>query len=170
MDTTAHGAQGPPAGELDGPWDQAFWCSLPFPLRSKSNFRRGGQRSSAQWQAEQRFRSDVANVVGAALPGGWDPGDAADPVARRPVMVVALVAASPLDTANLSKSVLDALEGLVFVNDAQVRAETAMSERRRGGQSAVLAAARLDPAATMDHLAAAAAALTAAALAAWSPA
>jgi len=144
------------SGELhDERFERALWCELPFPLRSKSNFRRGDARSAAQWRAEQSFRSDVATLCAAARPQGWDTGSLDVALSRRPCFAVVLVAASTLDTANLSKSVLDALEGVLYVNDAQVRFEAALSQRRREHQRAVLAAAQLPASSTSAELAAA---------------
>ena len=149
-----------------GPWIRAFGCPIPFAIHSKSNFRRGGASSSTAWRDEQAFRSQLAALVGSALPAGWDPGDRAVPLAARPVFAVAIVAISRLDTANLSKSILDALEGLVFINDAQVRYQVATSERR-GDPRGLVAVAALDPGVTPAELAKAGSALLDAALAAF---
>jgi hypothetical protein len=73
---------------------------------------------------------------------------------------VALVAARTLlDVSNLSKSVLDALEGIVYVTDAQVVAETSLSERGRSDQWLSVAFARLDRPRTLLEVTAAASAL-----------
>lgn len=143
--------------------EQAFWVELGFPLHSKSNFRRGGTGSATQWRAEQAFRAQVAAVVGAALPAGWEPGTLSVPVAQRPVIAVTIVACSRLDTANLAKSLLDALEGLVFANDAQVRAQCSISERTGEGRGLV-AVARFAPGTELSALSAGAARLSAAAV------
>lgn len=120
----------------------SFCVVVPFPLRSKSNFRRRSQ--SRDWAVEQAFRRDLSVVVSAARPVNWPMGDATVPVAQRPAVACVIVATSTLDTANLSKSVLDALEGVVYHTDAQVRYQCAVSNRGRSAQRAVLAFAALD--------------------------
>lgn len=165
-------------GALSGPWDQGFWFEVPFTMRSKSNFRRG--QRSRDWNTQSAFASDLAVLAHSALPDGWDPGSADQPVSSRPTMAVVIVARSVLDTANLSKSVLDAMESPtikgavgpaplgVYVNDAQVRFQSSLSERGRNDQRGLVAVCRLTPDVSLEDLARAGAQLTTEALAHWS--
>ena len=146
------------SGPLSGPWQDAFFVDLPLRARSKSNFRRY-RTGPGHWDDFASFEADVAALVAPAVPAGWDRGDPAAPVARRPVFVALVAARTVLDVSNLSKSVLDSLEGVVYVTDAQVAAETSVAERGRSGQWLSVAFARLVPGSGTDCALAAAAAL-----------
>ena len=124
-----------------------FFVDLPFPPQSKSNFRRG-----RTWAPQRGFEHDVATLTRATIPDGWNRGDPSVPLKLRPAVVVAIVATSTLDTANLSKSILDALEGSAYVNDAQVRAVAATSSRSRSDQRATVGVAQLPGDATLEEL------------------
>lgn len=146
----------------DGPWVQAFVVDVPFAVRSKSNFRRGGTGTDAraQWKAHQAFEAELRQLFRAELPAGWEV--AADlPLPQRPVIVVAIRAVTMLDTGNVSKSILDAVEGVVYRNDAQVRAELTVTERSRHEQAARIGFARLTPGTTGAPVTAAVVALAA---------
>lgn len=142
---------------LPGPWAQAFMVEVPLELLSKSNARRY-RRGGAPSRDNGSFETSLGWLVRAARPDGWVVGDASVPLSKRPAVVVAVSARSLLDAGNFSKSVLDALEGVLFVNDASVRAVVSLAERGRSS-SFVLAAARLEGEASRAALAAAAAAL-----------
>jgi Holliday junction resolvase RusA-like endonuclease len=122
-------------------------------MRSKSNFRRGFDRD--KWNQLKDFESGLSVLVRAALPETWDVGNKDRTLSTRPVVVNAIYAVSALDTANLSKSVLDACEGLVFHTDASVRALTAVSDRSSSASWGLVSFARLPP--TSDRGVAAAA-------------
>jgi hypothetical protein len=146
------------SGQLPGPWRDAFFVDLPLQARSKSNFRRH-RTGDGHWDALAGFESDVAALVAPQVPSDWDPGRPDDPIARRPAFVALVAARTLLDVSNLSKSVLDALEGIVYVTDAQVVAETSLSERGRSDQWLSVAFARLDRPRTLLEVTAAASAL-----------
>lgn len=124
-----------------------FFVDLPFPPKSKSNFRRG-----RTWGPQRSFEHDVATLARTALPTNWDPGDPKLPLKSRPVVIVVIVAQSTLDTANLPKSILDALEGSAYFNDAQVRSVTAVSSRSRTDQRATVGVAQLPGLASLSDL------------------
>jgi hypothetical protein len=137
---------GPPASALlEGPWVEAFWMEVPFPVRSKSNFRRHRRGDGDRWAQHATFADRLAELARAAVPGTWDIGDATAPLAQRPVVVAHLAAVTLLDTGNVDKSDLDAVEGIVYWNDASVRASSAATVRRRDGQRGWAAFARLEP-------------------------
>lgn len=130
---------------FDGPWRSAFWVRVPFPIRSKSNFRRYSVSShKSDWQEFQAFERGVAVSVQSVLPGSWCQLEPAVRLADRPVVASFVAAKSRLDSANFSKSVLDACEGLLFVSDASVLATGSVSVRGVGLCFA-LGFAQLDP-------------------------
>lgn len=148
------------SGLLHGPWLEAFWLDLGFPLLSKSNFRRGQARSAgAGWKAGQQFERSVAFAARSVLPDTWELGPRDASVAQRPVIVVQIFAETLLDSGNLAKSVHDALEGVVFHNDASVAYSGSLSRRARSGQRSFVAVARLAPGATSEEIVAAQSAL-----------
>lgn len=145
----------------------AFVVEVPFPFVSKSNFRRHHAGAPDAWRRYRDFEASLATLVRVARPRGWDLGATTRAVAERPVVVVSLYARTTLDAANLPKSALDALEGVLYVTDAEVIACAARSTRTRHDQRGYLAAAQLAPG-TDDHtIALALADLDAAARAWW---
>jgi hypothetical protein len=146
------GALGSLGGELEGPWEVAFWVLMQVPLRSKSNFRRG--RDSG-WRAYRGFEDEVALEVRRFLPDSWAEDSPATPLPRRPRYASVIAARSAIDAGNYSKSVLDACEGIVFTNDAQVQVTTALSERGRRDPYLLVAFAQLPPGSDPHHAAAA---------------
>jgi len=83
-------------------------------------------------------------------------GDRDQPLNTRPDVVVLIAAQSLLDTANMAKSVTDALEEVLFYNDASVRFLTCTSTRSRSDQSATILVAALPAQSTLDDWALAA--------------
>lgn len=149
-----------------GPWEQAFVCSIGTPVRSKSNFRRYNRRNVGdrdRWAAFKHFEALLAHQAQTVLPDGWDLGDATKPVAKRPTVIAYIWARTTLDAANLSKSVLDALQGIAYHNDASVTAVACVAQRSRLDQHGVIAVARLAPGTNQQDLHTALAALIAAA-------
>lgn len=142
---------------LQGPWDEAFTVLVPFTMRSKSNFRRGFDRD--KWNQLKDFESGLSILMRSALPEGWVIGSKDASLSSRPVVINAIYAVSTLDTANLSKSVLDACEGLVFHTDASVRALTAVSDRSSSASWGLVSFARLPASATLEEAANAASVL-----------
>jgi hypothetical protein len=116
---------------VEGPWTRGFVLRAPLRLRSKSNFRRSRQGADSDWQDSRTFERDLALLVRHHRPAGWDCGDPARPLAERPVVVAFIAARSTIDVANFSKSVLDALEGVLYVSDASVLAVGSVGSRGR---------------------------------------
>lgn len=110
----------------------AVWFEVP-PIRSKSNFRRSG--AARTWNQIRSFEDEVAIRARAARPAGWPLGDPAEELARRPRLVAVLVAETLIDAGNATKSLFDALEGVLYHNDASIRAEMVITERVRQGRS-----------------------------------
>lgn len=124
-----------------GPWTAAFYTALPTSLRSKSNYRMG----QAGWKDIRMFEELTAMTLRAAVPSCWDLGDAKQSVSKRPTVVLAVVAASMLDSANFTKSVADAAQGVLVHSDASILATGTMALRRKTGQRCGVAAALLPP-------------------------
>jgi Holliday junction resolvase RusA-like endonuclease len=112
-------------------------------LLSKSNFRRGGP--SSEWRRQKGFEDEVALAAKLARPKGWPKDDGSVGVAERWGYVVLIVAHTMIDTANMAKSVTDALEGVLYFNDASVRACASVSMRGRAEQSATVIVGALAP-------------------------
>jgi hypothetical protein len=156
----ATAAQTGPTANAPGPWVQAFQVSIDAPFRSKSNFRRSTTGSGrGEWARQRKFEDDLRLVVAAALPDGWDMGSADHTVANRPVVVMLICARTLLDAANLSKSVPDAVEGLVYHNDASVASVVTLAERTGRAHGGEVAFCRLQPGATPGEVLAAGAEL-----------
>lgn len=122
-------------------FDAAFVVEVPFAFVSKSNFRRA--RASGSWATNRSFEDSVAVLVRSARPAMWLTDQPTAPLASRSIVVVSLYARTTLDAANLSKSVLDAAEGLLYVNDAQVAYCSALATRARAEQRGYVAAAQV---------------------------
>lgn len=110
----------------DKPWLSSFTVELPVKLQSKSNFRTG-KGSSKRWAGLQAFEMVVANKVREAIPDDWDMGDKNKPISERPIVIMIISATSNYDAANFSKSVADAVEGIVYWNDKSLRYPVAES-------------------------------------------
>lgn len=90
------------------------------------------------------FQKTVGTVVASARPDAWDASGRQVRVAARPPVVAFVAAASRLDAANFSKSVLDACEGVLFVSDASVLGTASVGVRSEGSVFA-LGFAQLEP-------------------------
>jgi hypothetical protein len=77
----------------------------------------------------------------------------------RPVYVAVTIARSTIDAGNHSKSVLDAAEGVLYCNDAQVAASCAVAERGLKDPYLLVAFACLRPGAGVTDVATATSAL-----------
>lgn len=138
-------------GIIDGSFDQGFWFDIPVPLRSKSNFRRSTQHRG-QWSELRAHEDLLAILARTARPEDWELGEREGRLGERPQVVVFIWARSTLDSANFSKSLLDALEGTVFWSDASVRYVASLGQRARNDQRAVACIARLSPSAEAQDL------------------
>lgn len=61
-------------------------------------------------------------------------GDAKAPVKERPTVVIAVAATSMLDSSNFTKSLADAMEGVLVHNDASIAANASISVRSKKDQ------------------------------------
>lgn len=152
--------------ELSGPWDQAFCFPVDFEMRSKSNHRRyvSGKGGRDNWRSLQDFEKSLSLLARSARPSGWDMGEPERPLPERPMVVSFVFARSVLDAANLSKSVLDACEGVVFHNDASVRYCGTLGVRTRTNPGGLVAFAALPAGSSVVEVLAASWALQAACL------
>lgn len=110
----------------DKPWISAFSVSVPVKLQSKSNFRRG-KGYQKKWADLKSFDTVVAATVRGAIPDEWPLGDPDDSPDNRPVVMMIVSAKSRYDAANFSKSIADAVEGIVYLNDRSLRYPVAES-------------------------------------------
>lgn len=133
---------GPGAPGTD-PWTSSMWVTVPGRVRSKSNYRK---RRDSSWGEVSSYEEEVHTMLRAARPRGWPTPDDSVAGDQRPVIVVVLAARTGLDAGNLSKSILDAAEGALYVTDAQVRSVTdlVVPSRTDQGLFAAFAALPLD--------------------------
>jgi len=138
----------------DGSFDREAVLAAPVcvieldgPLRSKSNYRRtkAGSAKSADWARHREFEESLAVLARQARPIGWPLGQRDAALATRPEVVVLIVASSLLDTANMAKSVTDALEEVLFYNDASIRHIACVSTRSAKNQRASIYVTALEP-------------------------
>jgi len=80
-----------------------------------------------------------------ARPRNWPRGDGEIGVAERWGYAVLIVANTMIDTANMAKSITDALEGVLYLNDASVRACVSIGIRQRDEQRATILVGALKP-------------------------
>lgn len=126
-------------------WESAFVVGISGAVRSKSNFRRGGRGRRQRWSQVVEFEKRVRHAVEAAKPSTWPETSLAIPVAARPQVVSVCYARAVLDTSNLTKSILDAVEGILYPNDAVVRGEYSQVERGSKDQLLVCGFAAYQP-------------------------
>lgn len=129
----------------------AFWMAVTDPVRSKSNFRRGDRN----WQLHRTFEQHLRALLKQHRPDSWVlPDPTITAVLQRPATVAVIWAAGLIDAGNISKTVHDAAETVLYVNDAEVRGCASYVERRRSQQWGVVAFAQLTPTATSRECAA----------------
>jgi hypothetical protein len=122
--------------------------SLVLPkMVSKSNFRYG---DTGHWRKNAAFERECALLLRAAIPEGWQVGSPSDELSKRPRVIVAIAAVTLLDAGNVSKSLLDAAEGVVFLNDASVWAVTQIVSRSRSNQRTAASFALVSPGDDVD--------------------
>lgn len=131
----------------DGPWLSAFYVDLPSKLRSKSNYRRGKKG----WDALASFEAVTRATFQKYVPYEWELGDKTDPVPARPIVVLVVYARSMLDSSNFTKSVADAAESVLVHNDASITSTATFAERAQKGQRCSVAAALLEPGASISE-------------------
>lgn len=110
----------------------ALWVPLAS-LKSKSNFRR--QQRNSSWSRLSSFEDGVARLLMAVRGYSWPLGDQELAVASRPHVVASVLARTMLDAGNLSKSVLDAAQGVLYHTDASVRCVQEFAQRANRDQN-----------------------------------
>lgn len=136
----------------EGPWVAALIVGVEGPVRSKSNYRRRGSHQT--WAELAEFSNTISQVLTSARPAGWPDVEVERnlEVASRHMVIGAAYARGLIDTPNLSKSLYDAAEGILYPNDVAVRAEYSAMERGRGNQRLVWGVAVLDPHTDPTHI------------------
>lgn len=134
------------------PWASLLVLDLDLAVASKSNYRQG----NGGWRRLKAFETVLTHLARTSLPASWPPLDADYPLKERATVAVVIVASTLVDTANLPKSITDALEGVCYANDASARAVSALSLRSKEPRAVLLAAAfdpKIDLPALADALA-----------------
>lgn len=108
----------------------AFFIDGDFALASKSNYRQD-KKDRSRWRALVSFEEILSTTARSVRPDDWPVSDKTVPLAKRPVIAIALVASSVVDAANLPKSVTDALQGVCYPDDAAARFVAVCTRRRR---------------------------------------
>lgn len=130
-----------------GPWAHALIVVLDAPVRSKSNYRRR-QQHGQRWGQVQEFEGKLREALQWAVPERWPVDDKSTGMQSRWGVVGSVYARALLDTSNLSKSIYDAAEGVLYFNDAQVRAEASFLDRSRNNNRLVCGFALIEPGTT----------------------
>ena len=118
------------------------------------------QKTGGSWSRYSNFEEALKSLVLIARPSEWVLEDKAVKVAGRPVVVSAIGAYTTLDASNLSKSVCDALQNVLYPNDTDIASEASQVYKRQGkNKSGWVAFAQLPPGASALEVAAAQAAL-----------
>lgn len=138
------------SGVLDSPsWQCGLWVTYGGPVLSKANYRRrhgSTTRAAGQsWAALKTFEHTIALSLRAARPQQWVLPAPTVVLAARPKVVAAILTRGVLDAGNVSKSVLDASEGILVANDAEVAAVTELVARTRSGPGMLVGFAQLPP-------------------------
>ena len=63
------------------------------------------------------------------MPDYWVLGDGELPIAMRPKVIVSIIAQTNVDNGNISKSILDSGEGVIYHNDASVVSSNSITIR-----------------------------------------
>ena len=127
-----------------------FIVRVPFKLNSKSNFRYG-----QKWSPHKDFSRNIAHLATAARPSAWTvppSSPPSDPVSARHHIVCSLWFSTIFDSGNVSKSLLDALEGVLYFNDAEVRSVYSATRRSRAENFGYMAFAQCEPDVTSKEL------------------
>ena len=132
-------------GDLD-----YFILDLPQKLISKSNFRLGSDYK--KWEKYAKFERELALEVKLSLPKNWFLGDKEKSISLRPGVISVIYAVSMTDTANFSKSILDACEDIVYYNDASVIYTSSIGKRSSKEERLILAFAQVDPEAKIQDV------------------
>ena len=138
---------------LYGPWNAAFWIKIEDTIKSKSNYRRGNNKVQ-NWLPYRKFENDLSFIISTKLPSNWEIGNREQSLKERPIIVAVIIAQSNLDSSNISKSILDACEGLVYLNDASVKATITITEKplkKNQDNKTIVAFALLDNEATLEE-------------------
>lgn len=143
---------------------RGFVLEVPFPFASKSNFRRFASRGATNaWTRFARFEDALSAIAVRARPVDWENPGVDVALSLRPVLVVSLYARTTLDSGNLPKSVLDALENkaakgaapgqeILYANDAQVAHCSALTTRTKSDQRGYVAIAQLKSGASPEEV------------------
>jgi Holliday junction resolvase RusA-like endonuclease len=122
---------------------------LPYPLRSKSNFRRGYK--DKDWSNYKNFEKTTQLLLLSTKPSTWVMSDPNLPVSSRKKIVVCIASQTVLDVGNYSKSLLDAAEGVLFFNDSEVTGLTCIGSRSRKNPITVVGFRQLDQTSTIEE-------------------
>ena len=123
---------------------------LPIKLKSKSNFRRN--KSSKEWLEYKNFEKNVKLFLLSSKPATWVNSLKEDPLNKRMKVVVSIASCSVLDVGNYSKSLLDAAEGALFVNDSEVVSLTCIGKRTLKSDITVVGFKQVDPLAELIEI------------------
>ena len=92
--------------------DEIIVLEIPLKVISKSNYRHKG---SSTWQRFKGFEEELIMLVRASLPKEWKGSS------NEKYYGITIIANSKIDAGNFSKSILDALEGLLYDDDCDVK-------------------------------------------------
>ena len=137
-------------------WHSALWLRTDGPVMSKSNHRMYTTTSAGKsWKDLKIFQDSLTARFRFVRPGTWLEFSNTVSLNERPVLVAAILARTKLDAGNVSKTILDATEGVLVCNDAEIVAVTEIVQRATKQQGAIIGVAQLSPkASTFEQLSA----------------
>lgn len=108
-----------------------LWIHIPGRVVSKANHRHTTTTShSASWASIRAYENEISTEVRRARPTNWPrPPHTLPPPAHRTQFVAVIAAATAMDVGNISKSVFDAAEHILYTNDKQVVAASELVHR-----------------------------------------
>ena len=137
---------------MNSAWTAAVWAAFNEPVVSKANHRMFTKTSgSSSWQKIAMFEQGVHHRLRQVRPPQWVLPASDSAPASRPAVACVVVARTMLDAGNVTKSLLDASEGVLVVNDYEVSALATITERGRANAGAVAAFAQLHVGVTARH-------------------
>lgn len=108
-----------------------LWIHVPGRVVSKANHRHTTTTShSASWASIRAYENEISTELRRARPTNWPrPPHTLPPPAHRTQFVAVIAAATAMDVGNISKSVFDAAEQILYTNDKQVVATSELVHR-----------------------------------------
>jgi Holliday junction resolvase RusA-like endonuclease len=130
-----------------------MWVIVPGRVVSKANHRQKSRTSgAASWSAVAAYETEVATELRRARPATWPHVPSVLPAKSERHDIVSVIAArTRMDVGNISKSILDAGQYVLYTSDSQISASAELVERNRQDQATLIAFACVTPGVNKEH-------------------